>query len=148
MRRHFFVFFPVADTPSGFLYFHCSGLISKNLAVSRKNGEFSVFTFRDTKTADLPPNSPFVLCRGHTDSKIHNRLPRSSLRNAPPFRFGFADKCTSVNRLFRTEVTAISYSKASLFIEPESSDLMKKCTTIYHNSCVFGLAAMREYNVI
>ena len=38
---------------------------------------------------------------------------------------GFADKCTSINRLFRTEVIAISYSKASLFIEPESSDLTK-----------------------
>ena len=28
-------------------------------------------------------------------------------------------------RLFRTEVTAISYSKTAFFIEPESSDLMK-----------------------
>jgi len=43
--------------------------------------------------------------------------------NAPPFRFGFADKCTSINRLFRTDVTAISYSKTAFFIEPESSDL-------------------------
>ena len=57
---------------------------------------------------------------------------------APLFRFGFADKCTSINRLFRTEVTAISYSKASLFIEPVSSDLMKNAWPFIMNPVSSG----------
>ena len=41
----------------------------------------------------------------------------------PSFGSDSPIKCTSINRLFRTEVTAISYSKTAFFIETESLDL-------------------------
>ena len=72
--------FPAAVTASGFFYSRCSGLIFKDLPTFWKNGEFSAFTFRDIKSADLPPDSPFALCRGHTDLKSLNLAQRSSLR--------------------------------------------------------------------
>ena len=39
--------FPAEVTASGFFYSRCSGLIFKDLPTFWKNGEFSVFAFRD-----------------------------------------------------------------------------------------------------
>ena len=107
MRHHFFILPPDGDTPFGFFYFRCSGLNDRYLSIFPENGEFSVFTFRDTKTADSPPDSLFAPCRGHENFQSHNRVQRSNLWKWPPFRFGFADKWSSINRLFRTEDTTV-----------------------------------------
>ena len=126
-------FFPVEVTPSGFFCARRSGLISKNLANSRKT-ENSLPSH--SATSNLPIYRQILRLRCVEDTPIPKFITdcrEAVYENASLFRFGFADKCTSINRLFRTEATAISYSKASLFIEPESSDLMKNALPFIMN---------------
>ena len=99
----FLYFFRSRSRRPDFFYFHCSGLIFKDLPIFWKNGEFSVFTFRDTQTADLPPNSPFALCRGHTDFKSHNRMKRNNLRKHTPLSVRILQRMVVKYSLFRTE---------------------------------------------
>ena len=68
-------------------HFHHSGLICKGLCKIRKNGEFSVSSFRRYEIADSPPNSPFALCRGNKNFKSHNQMKRSYLEKSTPFSF-------------------------------------------------------------
>ena len=110
-----------------------SGLISKDLANSGKT-ENSLLSH--SATSNPPIYRQILRLRCVEDTPIPKFITdwkEAAYENAPLFRFGFADKCTSINRLFRTEVTAISYSKASLFIEPESSDLMKNARPFIMN---------------
>ena len=117
--------FPAEVTASGFFYSRCSGLIFKDLPTFWKNGEFSVFAFRDTKTADLPPNSPFALCRGHTDFKSHNRVQRSNLRKIPLFRFGFSRGWSSSIICSERRISPIFVDYQYFTINPPDSDLTR-----------------------
>ena len=102
-----------------------SGLISKDLANSGKK-ENSLSAHSATSNPPIYRQILRLPCVEDTPfPKFITECREAIYENDPLFRFGFADKCTSINRLFRTEITAISYSKASLFIEPESSDLTK-----------------------
>ena len=104
---------------------HRSGLISNDLANS---GKTEISLVSHSATSNPPIYRQILRLRCVEDTPIPKFITdcrEAVYENDPLFRFGFADKCTSINRLFRTEVTAISYSKASLFIVPVSSDLMK-----------------------
>ena len=122
-------------------YFHCSGLNCKDLCKIRQNGEFSVLSFGGIEKADYPPNSPFALCRGHTDLKSLNLAQRSSLRRHTPLPVRILQWMVVKYHLFRTENISnfcwlsIFYNKSTRF---GFDDI---CTCIYHISCVFWLAA-------
>ena len=102
-----------------------SGLISNDLANSGKT-ENSLFSHFATSNPPIYRQILRLRCVEDTPiPKFITECREAVYENAPLFQFGFDDKCTSINRLFRNEVTAISYSKTPFFIEPESSDLTK-----------------------
>ena len=123
MGHHSSCNFPVEVTPSGFFCARCSGLISKDLAIPGKT-ENSLSSHSATSNPPIYRQILRLRCVEDTPiPKFITERREAIYENDHLFRFGFADKCTSINRLFRTEVTAISYSKTAFFIEPESLDL-------------------------
>ena len=104
-------------------YFHLSRLNCRNLWLFRKNGEFSVSSFRRYEIADSPPNSPFALCRGHTNFRSHNPMKRGNLEKSEPLSVRILQRMVVKNRPSRTGDNIYLRLIATTYIKQAHSDL-------------------------
>ena len=104
-------------------YFRCSGLNDRYLSIFPGNGEFSVSSFRHYEIADSPPNSPFALCRGHTNFRSHNPMKRGNLEKSEPLSVRILQRMVVKNRPSRTGDNIYLRLIATTYIKQAHSDL-------------------------